>query len=124
MLLCQFANVPEERSENSLPAKLLFDIDTLNPPEISVAPIAPFAGDEQLAGGPAADLREEISSFGQVVQQRGDSGGHASRVKFAAFSFERDARIEVRDDCDVGERGLSNFDFDAAMISSACRESI
>jgi hypothetical protein len=42
---CELIDVIEKGPKNPLAAKCLDDVDALNPPEISVSPIAPFVGD-------------------------------------------------------------------------------
>jgi hypothetical protein len=43
---CELIDVIEQGSKDALAAKCLNDVDTLNPPEISISPITPFVGDE------------------------------------------------------------------------------
>ena len=106
-------DVLEQRAKNSLPAKIFFHVNALNPPEISIPPIAPFTSDEQLAGDLAVEFGKEISSFCRIIQQCRDACAHARRFESSAFSFLRDASVEIRDDGGVGWPGLSDFDLDA-----------
>ena len=83
-------------------SKILFDVYTLYPPEISIAPVAPLAGDEQLPANVAIYLGEKVNSPRGIVDQCDDASSHACGFKFKGLSFPRDARIKIRDDGGVG----------------------
>ena len=102
LLSRQIVNVAKQRPKNPVAAKFLLHINTLNPPEISVAPIAPFTSDEQLAGDLAIEFRKKISPFHGIIQQRRDACAHARRFEFPTFSFLRDSCVKIRDNGGVG----------------------
>ena len=72
----------EKGSKHTALSKLMFDVDTLEPPNLTVAPVAPFVGDHDLAGDGTVDLCQVIESFGRITEQSNDA-----RVN--AVGFER-----------------------------------
>ncbi len=114
----------KERPKNSAAAKLLHDIDALNPPEISIAPVAPFVGEQQLADGFAAAFRDEINSFRGVTEQGAHAERHPRRVECQQLGFPGKAYVAVRDELRVGKRGWSDDYFDGAMLMSGPIESM
>jgi hypothetical protein len=98
--------------ENSACAKRLAHINTLNPPKISIAPIAPFVSEQQLADRRPIHLGHIIGSLGGIVDQRLDAFENELQVKRALFGFQRQLRVELGDGWRVSESGLSDVDFD------------
>jgi len=98
--------------ENSPRAKRLAHIHALNPPKISIAPIAPFVSEQQLADRRPIHLGHIIGSLGGIVDQRLDAFENELQVKRALFGFQRQLRVELGDGWRVSESGLSDVDFD------------
>src|SRR5271154_6963100 len=71
----------KQRLENAATPELRVHVNTLQPPIVAVAPIAPFMGDEQLANNVAADNGNEVSPFGGVAQQGFDAGPDAGQFE-------------------------------------------
>jgi hypothetical protein len=110
----QLANMGMEGFKDSFPAEGFLDINTLNPPEIPVPPIAPFKCDQELANDPAAGLREKVKTLRRVPQDRADTVEQPNGIESATFRFLRQLLIELRDDGSIAQSGLSNDDIDGA----------
>ena len=110
----EFVQVSEHRAEHAAAAAGFDHEDALDPPEISVAPIAPFVGDEQLAGARAIGFGDEINSLRGVAQQGVDAGGDAFGMQPPMLGLEREAQIAVREERGVGGGGMSDDDFDGS----------
>lgn len=94
---CQISDVTKQSAEDALAAAFAFDIDTLEPPDVSVSPIAPFVGDHHLAGDGAIHLGHKVPPFGGVAQERDYPRANACRVKAQLFRFQRQPAIELGD---------------------------
>jgi hypothetical protein len=123
-LASQSFQVLEELAENALAPKVRPDVHALDPPQIAVAPIAPFVSNHQLAGQRAVNLRDEINALGGIIQQRRNAGLNASGIQPQTFRFNRQAQIKIGDDSRVGRSCLSYFDVDAPMLKSSATEAI
>jgi hypothetical protein len=110
----EIVQMTEQGAEHAAAAAVLADEHALDPPEISVAPIAPFVGDEQLPGEGAVDFRHKINSFRGIAEQGVDAGSDPFGIKPPLFGLEREAEIAVRNKGGVGSFGLSDDDFDAS----------
>ena len=109
----QSLNVLEQRAKNPLAAKWFQHIDALNPPEISIAPVAPLARDQKLAGELAVSFCHEINSLARIVQQRLNPRRHRGRGKPALLGLPRQPPVAVHDERRVGRAGLADLRFDA-----------
>src|SRR5260370_727889 len=63
----QPAHVRVERLKDALPSRALRHIEALDPPEETIAPIAPFGSDEQLADNLRSDLAHASLESAGVV---------------------------------------------------------
>ena len=105
-------DVLKERGENATCAIRLAHIHALNPPKISIAPIAPFISEQQLAGERPIHLGDKVDTLGGIVEQRLDAFENELQVERAMFGFQRQPRVELGDGWRVSERGLSDVDLD------------
>lgn len=105
----QRVDMLKQGAKNSPAAKCLDDINALNPPKGSVAPVAPFVSHEDLSNGLAGDLGKEIKTLARILQQGRDSGGHDFRVQLALLGFKRHPHIAVRDEWGVGDVGRADL---------------
>ena len=112
----------KERLENSGGAKLFSHINTLNPPEISISPIAPFVSDQKLSGdhwsAGAFYLGDEVRALGRIVQQRSDALADALRIKPSLLGFPGHAQVKLRDDLGIRQLSFAYFRFDALWYAS------
>lgn len=96
-----------EPFEDARAAEFFRDINALYPPEIAVAPIAPFISDEELSGDDPfvvpLDFSEIINAFSSVVEEGGDAFAGAVRVESALLGFPGHAQIEIGDGGGVGD---------------------
>jgi len=69
----------------------------LDPPEETVAPIAPFRSDEQLAGNLPADLGHPVGSPGGVGQDALHAPPQLLGFEETGFRFLREQPVEVGD---------------------------
>jgi hypothetical protein len=113
-----------ERFENAFPARGFVDVNTLQPPEIAVAPIAPFVSDQHLADDLSADFGNEIGSFRGITQQRFDAGADASGVELNALCLVCQARVEIGDDTKVAQFSFSYNGIDEVRILARTFKSI
>jgi hypothetical protein len=110
----EFVQMTEQGAEHAAAATGFDHEHTLNPPEISVAPIAPLVSDEELTGERAVGFGDEINSFRGIAQQSVDAGGDAFGLKLPMLGFERETEIAIRDEGGVGGFGWSDEDVDAS----------
>src|SRR6266851_3214673 len=61
-------NVRIQPSVDTAPAKLRIDVHALDPPDHTVAPIAPFVRDEQRRDDAAAGVGDEIAAARGIVE--------------------------------------------------------
>ncbi len=125
-LLGLFANKFVKRSEHVAPTPIRADINTLNPPKVAIAPIAPFQGDEQLADERGRGFGHPVNAFGRVGQDGGNARAQEGSIQFQMLRFLSEERVELRDDrrvqrCRLAKRntgaqamiGLRRMDFSA-----------
>src|ERR1051326_1955011 len=110
----------EQYSKNPLSAKFFRHVHTLNPPEVSIAPIAPLASDKQLAdnsrGRTVLDFRHKIRALRRVAQKSLHTEANTFDIQVALFGFQRHPRVEVSNDGCVGELSFANCRFDARPL--------
>ena len=75
VVLGRLLHVLEQRTKDAAPPRLGPDVDALNPPEPTVAPVAPFVSDAELADDWAAVLRQKITPLGAVAERLAHAGG-------------------------------------------------
>lgn len=114
----------EQGAKNPLAAEFFHDIDALNPPEIPVAPIAPFVSDQQLAGSHPVTFGNEVNALGRILQQRHHARCHARRLEPQLLGFQRQTHIAIGDERGVGDFCLADLRFDGAMLTRLIWESI
>jgi hypothetical protein len=98
----------EQFSEHAAAAELRFDIDTLNPPEIAIAPVTPLLCDHKLAGNLPLDFGDEIGAFGGIGEHGPDAATHAFGIELDPLGFRRDGEVEFNDGIQIGLVCLSN----------------
>ena len=86
------------------------NVDALQPPDLAVAPVAPFEGVHHLADDLVADARQEISAVLRVREDRTHAKLDGRAVELFAFRFLGQAAIELDDDLFVGRCGRANRD--------------
>src|SRR5512140_281489 len=65
----QAADMREQRAKDAFAAEFRVHIDTLEPPNVAVPPIAPLICDHDLADNLPRLFRKEVKSFGLISQQ-------------------------------------------------------
>src|SRR5262249_19807550 len=60
----------EERPKNPLPAIIGMDVHALQPPDVAVAPVAPFVSVHKLTHRAASIRGDEVTSLARIGQQR------------------------------------------------------
>jgi len=61
-------NMPVEFFENPLPSVIRVNVDTLNPPQVAVAPIAPLISDHRLPDHRTLNLRDKVTALVRLEQ--------------------------------------------------------
>ena len=114
----QLADMLKERPEDARAAMGFGNVDALNPPNVSVAPVAPLVGDQELPGEGAVDFGNVIDAPGGMIQQRRNTGQDAGRLKLEGLGFHGQAPVEIGDDLRVRGDGFSDLRFHRAEIKS------
>src|SRR6516162_4490092 len=65
---CVLQQVLEELAKDAVPARRRCDVDALDPPKVAVAPVAPFAGDSELADALPLEFRDEVASLERIAE--------------------------------------------------------
>ena len=102
----ELIDVIEKGAKDALAAKAFGDVDALNPPEVAIAPIAPFVSDEQLADDDAfavcLGFGNKVGAFCGIAQKRENAVADGIDFELALFGFQGHARVEIGDDGSVG----------------------
>ena len=117
-------HVRVKRFENSLSARGLIYVNTLQPPEVAVAPVAPFVRDQHLTDKVFTEFGDKIRSFGRIAHQSFDTGANGCRIETNVFSLMRQERIEVSDDFNVPQFSFSDNGIDEIRILARNTKSI
>src|SRR5260370_3655361 len=88
----QPAHLRVERLKDALPAPALRHIDALDPPEETIALVAPFQSDDQLADNLRADLGHPEGSPGRVAQAALTSPPPSSGLADTGYGSRADQR--------------------------------
>src|SRR6185503_15133813 len=103
--LCLLMNVLIERLEHAARTPVCADIDALNPPEESIAPVAPLEGDHQLTDNFASGLGDPVGSFVPVGEHCIHAGPEARWIELQVLGFQGEPRVEPGDDWRIGGSG-------------------
>ncbi len=117
-------DVRVKRFENSLAARGLIHVDTLQPPEVAVAPVAPLIRDQHLADEVFTEFRNKISPFGWIADQSFDTGANGCRIEANVFSLMSQERIEIGNDFNVPQFSFSDNGIDEIRILARDSKSI
>ena len=90
---------------------VLMYIHALDPPQHSIAPVAPFVGDHELADRGIVDFCEPVSSLGWVFEECLDTGADDFGVQFDILGLACQALIEVSDNARIVRRGIPDRDW-------------
>jgi len=107
--------MPVQRREHALATLPGIDVDALDPPPVAVAPVTPFAGEHQRAGGDPDRLaagdrgiahRDEVTRLVRVGEAGGDAVTHRRRIERLVFGFLRHRAGPLRQQGGIGrDRG-------------------
>ena len=73
-LKTNLSNMPVQSLKHAVPAMFAGDVHALNPPEIRVAPVAPFAGHHCLPDHVPLDLGHEVSPPARILERVSHAG--------------------------------------------------
>ena len=73
ILLRSFFYFCKQGVEISLSSVFWFDVETLEPPDVFVGPVAPFIGDHKLGDNGVVVFYNKVESFVWVGDERGDA---------------------------------------------------
>ena len=93
-LLSQLLNKLIEAFVDAFATMLGLDIDTLNPPDHAVAPVAPFVGDHQAGDNLSIKFSDKVEASLGMGQHSFDARGEDLCGEFAVFGFAGDALVE------------------------------
>src|SRR5439155_879092 len=92
-----------ERAEHAGAAMIRVDVDALDPPKVSVAPVAPFGREHQLADDLASSAGHEVSCTGWIAKGGSDPSANKFQRQFLSFGFFRHGYVKRDDGFRVGQ---------------------
>src|SRR5712691_439698 len=100
--------VLDQLAEDPLASKVGMHIDTLQPPNLAVAPVAPFKRVHHLADHSPVEAGDEVTAVTRIRQDRPHTELHGRTIELLAFGLGRQTTVEVNDDLFVSRIGLSD----------------
>ena len=97
----------EEHLEHAGSAGSLLNIHTLNPPEHTVTPVAPFVRDHKLADDDLVALGDDVKTFCRIPQKGFDTLEQSVLVKGDLFGFGSQESVKAHNRGRVGEGCLA-----------------
>lgn len=70
----------EQRPKHPTSARLGVHIDTLDPPQIAIAPVAPLVGDHETADDTCIDLGNEVEAGAGALQKTPHATRHRRQI--------------------------------------------
>ena len=106
-----------ERLEHALAARRGQHVHALEPPELSVAPVAPLVCNHQLSDRQAGlVLGDEVASVGVVCQRRTHAAANDVRIERPVFGLERHRLVAAGEELEVGRDGVADVRFAPHLI--------
>lgn len=113
----EFFNVHKESSEHALAAKIGMHVDTLNPPDLAVPPIAPLKRMSRLPHDSSVDHSHKVPSSLGLGNKASDSVSDRSGIKFPSFGFPTQRKVEMGNGFYVCGYGLSDLNHGSLLTS-------
>jgi len=88
----------KQGAEDTFAAKILQHIDTLKPPEIAIAPVAPFISDHDLANDFPIHFGDIVQAFGWISQDGRYTFGDTVRIEVQLLRFFSQSQVKFSDD--------------------------
>lgn len=92
-------------------------VDTLNPPDLAVPPIAPLKRVSGLPHDSAVDHSHEVPSSLGLGNKASDSVGYRSGIEFPFLGFTTKRKVEMGDSFHVRGYSLSDLNHGSLLTS-------
>lgn len=97
-----------QRAEYAVATMIPVNVDTLNPPHLTIAPVAPFIGDRGLSNDLSVDFRDKVNSTFRFGQEICDTTHDCISIQILVLGFAAQRDVELADDGCVGLVRISN----------------